>query len=106
LLHVRNCGSFDVFYLGNWLIEQAQAKGAELIRDRVTGITTSGGRIESVQLAAGGAISPRTLVVAAGPLLPNIARMLDLQLPVYSELHAKITLQDPAHVFPRYSDLM
>lgn len=106
LLHVRRCGAFNGLYLGRWLLDQACAHGAQLWQDTVEQIETRGGRIKAIQLASGAEISTDTLVVAAGPLLPNVARMLELGLPIYSELHAKITLDDTARVFPRYGDLM
>lgn len=106
MLHVRRAGSFDVHYLGRWLLEQACAHGAQFVQDAVSHIETMGGRIKTIHLGSGATISTNTLVIAAGPLLPNVAQMLDLELPVYSELHAKITLDDTARVFPRYGDLM
>jgi glycine/D-amino acid oxidase-like deaminating enzyme len=106
MLHVRRCGAFDAFALGKWLLDQAQANGAEYIRDRAEKISIRGNRIESIHLASGADISTNCLVVAVGPLLPNIARMLELELPIFSELHAKITFNDTAHVFPRYGDLV
>jgi glycine/D-amino acid oxidase-like deaminating enzyme len=32
--------------------------------------------------------------------------MLDIELPVYNELHAKVTLHDSLRAFPRYADLL
>lgn len=106
LLHIRRCGAFDAIALGNLLFDMAKQHGVSFVQDRVSNISTRGNRIESVQLASGARISPQTLVVAAGPLLPDIGRMLDLDLPVYNELHAKITFPDTQRVFPRYADLL
>ncbi len=105
MLHVQRCGAFDAIFLGNWLLAQAQAHGAQFIQDRVEKISTRGNRIETIHLASGAEISTRTLIIAAGPLLPDIARMLNIALPVYNELHGKITLRDTARVFPRNGDL-
>lgn len=106
MLHVRRCGAFDVPRMGAWLLQHAQAHGAQFIRDRVEKITTHHNRIESIHLASGAELSTCTLILAAGPLLPEIARMLEIEIRVYNELHAKITLRDTARVFPNYGDLM
>lgn len=105
MLHVRRCGAYDAMYLGKWLLEQAQARGAKYIQARVEKISTRGNRIESVRLASGAEISTRAIVLAVGPLLPNIAQRLEIDLPVYNELHGKITMRDSARVFPRSGDL-
>ncbi len=106
MLHVRRCGAFDVFALGDWLLSQARANGAQFLQDRVEKISVRGNRIESVQLASGAEISTHTLVIAVGPLLPELAQMLEIELPVYNELHGKMTMRDSARVFPRYGDLL
>lgn len=106
MLHVRRCGAFDVFALGEWLVSQARTHGVKFLRDRVEKISVRGNRIESVHGASGAEISTDTLILAAGPLLPDIARMLGIKLPVYNELHAKMTMRDSARVFPRYADLL
>lgn len=106
LLHVRRAGAMDVLALGSWLVSQCQAHGVQFVTDKLENITTRANRIHSVELASGSEITTNTLIIAAGPLLPNIARMLDLDLPVYNELHAKMTMRDTARAFPRYADLV
>lgn len=106
MLHIRRAGAFDAIALGNWLFAQAQTRGAQWIQERVEKISTRGNRITGVHLASGAEISTNTLVIAAGPLLPHIARMLEIELPVYNELHAKITMRDSARVLPRDGDLL
>lgn len=106
MLHIRRCGAFDVFALGNWLLRQAQAGGANLLQDRVVSIEPRGGRVERVKLASGVELATGTVVLAPGPLLPECGRLLGLELPIFNELHGKITLRDTARVFPRYGDLI
>jgi glycine/D-amino acid oxidase-like deaminating enzyme len=40
-------------------------------------------------------------VIAAGPGLPDVAALLGLELPVFHELHAKLTIHDPLGVVRR-----
>src|SRR6185295_5502765 len=80
---------------GAWLLERAVSAGARFVRDRVTAVDTSGGRVRAVRLASGDSIETEKYVIAGGPLLPELGRMLDLELPVIHELHAKATFHDP-----------
>jgi len=94
-LHVRRAGWFSAVALGSWLLSQAEASGARFVRGRVTRVDTTGGRVREVHLASGDSIATDRLVVAAGPGLPAFSRALGVDLPVFSELHAKMTLRDP-----------
>jgi glycine/D-amino acid oxidase-like deaminating enzyme len=99
--HVRRAGWMDAIALGHWLLEQAQRAGARLVRDRVIGIETAGGRLGGVRLASGATISTGRLVIAAGPGLPEVLGLLGLDLPVFLELHAKMRFDDRLGVVPR-----
>jgi glycine/D-amino acid oxidase-like deaminating enzyme len=100
-LHVRRAGWFSGLALGSWLLEQACAAGARIRHDRMTAVDTSGGRVTGVRLASGERIATDRLVVAAGPQLPQVARMLGAELPIVQELHAKLTIRDPKRAVPR-----
>lgn len=100
-LHVRRAGWLNAVALGNWLLESARSAGASVVRDRVDGVGMSGGRVCDVRLASGDIIETDRVVVAAGPALPRVAQMLGIQLPVFHELHAKLTLRDPHGAIPR-----
>jgi glycine/D-amino acid oxidase-like deaminating enzyme len=93
-LHIRRAGYVNAVSLGAWLLERACAAGVRFVRDRVEGVRTTGGRVSEVNLASGDTIETERFVIAAGPALPNIARLLDLELPVVHELHAKVTFRD------------
>lgn len=94
-VHVRRAGWLSAVALGSWLLSQAIANGARFVRGRMTRVDTAGGKVREVFLASGDSIRTDRLVVAAGPGLPAIAKMLDVDLPVFSELHAKMTMRDP-----------
>jgi glycine/D-amino acid oxidase-like deaminating enzyme len=93
-LHVRRAGFVNAVALGAWLLERAVAAGASFVCDRVSGVRTEGGGVNAVQLASGDVIETERFVIAAGPALPDVARLLDLELPVVHELHAKVTFRD------------
>ena len=106
LLHARRCGWFSGQQLGMYLLEQARARGVTLISDRITGIGRRSNRVEDVRLASGASISTRSFINAAGPFAKTIAQLLDVDLPLISELHLKVALKDYLNVVPRTAPLM
>ena len=106
MLHVRRAGFMNAFKLGRWLLERARTHGVELVRDEVTALDNSQGRVAGVSLASGSRIDTRMFVLAAGPLLPRWSDRLGLRPPVVNELHAKISFEDEAGVIPRNVPLM
>ena len=100
-MHVRRAGWFDAIRLGGWLLDAARAHGARIVQDRVTGIDTVGGDVRAVRLASGRALATSRFVIAAGPGLPAVLAMLDVSLPVFLELHAKMRFDDRLGVVPR-----
>jgi glycine/D-amino acid oxidase-like deaminating enzyme len=100
-LHVRRAGYMDAVALGRWLLGRATGAGARFVRDRVTAIDTSGGRVRGVRLESGARIDADQVVIAAGPELPSLLDMLGATLPIIWELHAKVTMRDPRGAMPR-----
>jgi sarcosine oxidase subunit beta len=105
-LHVRRAGWFSAQQLGAYLLEQARQHGVELLRERVSGVETHGGRVQAVYLAGGERIETPHFINAAGPLIQEVARMLDLELPVFSELHMKAAFKDHLGIIPRQAPLL
>jgi len=104
VLHARRCGWFSGQQLGMLQFEEARTAGVEFIEGRVEWIETSGGRVSSVQIATGGEVltvfTPR-FVNAAGPMLAYVGGLLGLELPVFSELHLKVSIEDHLGAVPR-----
>ena len=96
-LHVRRAGWLNAVALGSWLLGRAVAAGATFVR----GVRTDGGRVRDVQLSTGNVIDTDRFVIAAGPGLPGVAELLGVTLPVFSELHAKVTLRDTRQTIRR-----
>lgn len=102
-LHVRRAGWLNAHALGGWLLKRALGAGVGFIRDRVIGCDTANGRVTRVRLASGRAIDTECVVLATGPLLAETARMLGIELPVFHELHARVTFHDTHRVVPRWA---
>lgn len=105
-LHLRRAGWFSGQELGTTLLERARAHGVELVRDRVERVAVAGGRVRAVTLAAGGRVDTPVFVNAAGPFVAPVARLIELELPVFSERHAKIAFTDHRGAIPRDAPLL
>jgi FAD-dependent oxidoreductase domain-containing protein 1 len=75
-------GWFDGYALLRAFKARARAQGAHYLRGEVSGMDSSGGRIESVRLSCGTRISSRFVVNAAGPWARSMARLAGFDLPV------------------------
>lgn len=109
VIHARRAGWFSAQQLGMYLLEQALQHGAALIEGRVESVKMEGGRVASVKVGLAGSeldIQTRNFVNAAGPYVGQIAGLLDIKLPVFSELHAKLSIKDHRGVFPRNAPLL
>ena len=106
MLHVRRCGWLDVPSLGRWMLERIAAEGGTIVRDRITSVETRNNRVTGVRLESGPMIETGRLVLAAGPLVRAAGRMLDLDIPVFMELHGKIIVEDTAGVLSPDAPMM
>ena len=108
LLHARRCGWFSGQQLGMYLLECARDKGVRLLPGRVDGVETAGGRVTAVNVrGAGGTrrLATSRFVVAAGPGLKSVARLVGSELPVFCERHAKVAFSDVLGAMPREAPL-
>ncbi len=106
MLHVRRCGWMDVPSLGKWMLDRITSGGGRIVRDRITKVDTRNNRVNAVALESGSVIEIGKLVVATGPLVREAGRMMGLDVPVFMELHAKVTVEDTAGVLPADSPMM
>ena len=100
-LHVRRAGYMNAVALSAWMLKQSLAAGVTFVREGVTGIDTTGGAVRAVQLASGARVETNRVVLAAGPAMADVGRMVGVELPLFHELHAKVTLSDERGAIPR-----
>jgi glycine/D-amino acid oxidase-like deaminating enzyme len=105
-LHVRRAGWFSAQQLGMVMLEQAREMGVGIVSARVTEVDVTSNRVKGVRLSNGRHVRTQHFVNAAGPYLNDVARMLDIELPVYNELHLKVAFRDPKGVLPRNAPLL
>ncbi|HEY7085205.1 MAG TPA: FAD-binding oxidoreductase [Hyphomicrobiaceae bacterium] len=104
VLHARRAGWMSAQQLGMVMLEAARSLGARLLKGKVVGIDARAGRVHSVQVEAQGkrlALEATHVVLAAGPMLQPVARLIGVELPVIAERHQKISLPDPLEAVPR-----
>lgn len=109
VLHARRCGWLSGQQLGMYMLERARERGVQLVEGRVDAIDATGGHVRAVQVAArDGArtIATPRIVLAAGPFLPRVARLLGVDVPVFAERHGKIAFNDTLGAVPRHAPLM
>jgi glycine/D-amino acid oxidase-like deaminating enzyme len=105
-LHVRRAGWFSAQQLGSVLLEEARRNGVQLVQDRIVSIEITNNRVSGVLLESGQRIPAQNFVNAAGPFLKTVSAFLDIDLPVYCELHLKVSAQDRLGLIPRDAPLL
>ncbi|MCE2899734.1 MAG: NAD(P)/FAD-dependent oxidoreductase [Gemmatimonas sp.] len=110
VLHARRCGWFSGQQLGMLLLEQAKAAGAALVAGRVVGVHTEGGCVSGVQVAGADGrdvhIATPVFVNAAGPYAKAVGQLVGADLPLFSEAHYKIGLDDTLGAIHRDTGLV
>ena len=104
ILHTRRCGWFSGQQLGMEQLERARFAGTTLCSGRVVGVDVDNKGVSGVRIVDGEketTISTRCFVNAAGPMIQTVAGMLGLELPVFSELHVKMSFRDHLGAVPR-----
>lgn len=105
LLHPRRCGWLSAQQLGMLLLQQARAHGVRFLSGRVEDVFVEQEKVHGVQVN-GEVIGTAAFVNAAGPLLPEVGEMVGVTLPVFNELHGKISFDDEEGIVPRDAPLL
>jgi glycine/D-amino acid oxidase-like deaminating enzyme len=107
--HARRAGWLSAQQLGMAMLEAARERGVKLMRGKVVGVDTIGGRIRSVHVERNGerqALEATHLVLAAGPMLKQMARLIGVDLPIVAERHLKISLPDKIEAVSRGAPML
>jgi glycine/D-amino acid oxidase-like deaminating enzyme len=109
VVHARRCGWFSVQQLGMYLLERAKERSARLLKARVVGVEVTRNEVKAVRIRSNDSvdtIATRNFVNAAGPMLKEVGRMVGVELPVFSELHLKISFSDHLNAVPRNAPML
>jgi glycine/D-amino acid oxidase-like deaminating enzyme len=105
-LHVRRAGWLSAQQLGMYLLETGRRHGVRFEAGKVTGVDVKNDCVRGIQLSNGERIESPLLVNAAGPYLKDVGRLLDIELPVFTELHLKTVIKDSLGVIGRDAPLL
>ncbi len=105
-LHVRRAGWLSAQQLGMYLLETARQRGVRFQSGHVSGVAVANGSVSAVRLSSGERIDTPVFVNAAGPYLRKVGKLLDIDLPVHTELHLKAAIKDPLGVVGRDAPLL
>lgn len=110
VLHARRCGWFSGQQLGMSLLEQAKASGASLMSGRVVGVDTTQGAVTAVHVRDAHGhdrrIQTPVFVNAAGPYAREVGLLTGMDLPLFSELHCKVAIEDVHGALDRNTGLV
>jgi glycine/D-amino acid oxidase-like deaminating enzyme len=104
VIHARRCGAVSAQQLGVYLLEEAKRLGVRELRGELVAVEQDRGGIKAVEVVTTGKkdrIETTKFINAAGPFVPHVAAMLDVQLPIFSVLQQKVAIQDHLGVVPR-----
>jgi FAD dependent oxidoreductase. len=105
-LHVRRAGWVSAQQLGMHLLETARRRGVRFETGCVTGVDVANGSVKGVELSSGERIDSPIFINAGGPYLKEVGKLLEIDLPIHTELHLKVTTKDPLGVVGRDAPLL
>ncbi len=110
VLHARRCGWFSGQQLGMYLLEGARDAGARVVEGRLSAVDVHGGRVQGVRVETPSgtslALATSVFVNAAGPFARDVAALVGVDLPLFSELHFKAAFEDTRGVIDRNTGLV
>lgn len=98
VVHARRAGWLSAQQLGMVMLEAIRERGVKLVRGKVVGVDTAGGRVRAVHVEQEGerrSLEASHVVLAAGPMLKDVGRLIGVELPILAERHLKVSFPDP-----------
>jgi glycine/D-amino acid oxidase-like deaminating enzyme len=110
VVHARRCGWFSGQQLGMMLLEEARAAGTTVMQARVTAVECADDGVRAVRVVDRDG-RERTIVTpvfvnCAGPHAKAVGALAGAALPLFSEAHYKIAVEDAARVVDRDTGLV
>ena len=96
---IKKAGNIDVYALGSLMIKLARNNNTSLINGEIKGIKKSSGGFK-IKINTEEEINADKIIIAAGPFINHIAKMVGLQFPTYNTLQRKFIMPDPLKIIP------
>jgi glycine/D-amino acid oxidase-like deaminating enzyme len=100
VVKIKNAGKIDVYALGSLLLKEAKKMGLQLVEGEIFSIEKINSKYK-IFLDSKKSISVDKVVIAAGPFINNIAKMVGIQFPVTNTLQRKFIIPDPNNIIPK-----
>ncbi len=100
IVTVKNAGRIDVYALGSLLLREAKKMGLKQIEGEILDINKKDSSF-NITLNSKQTIKTSKIVIAAGPFINNIAKMLGFQFPISNTLQRKFIIPDPKKIIPK-----
>ena len=105
-LHARRAGWLSAQQLGMYLLETGRRHGVRFESARVKDVDVANGHVNGVKLSSGECVDSPIFINAAGPFLKSVGNLVNVDLPVHTELHLKAAIKDPLGVVGREAPLL
>ncbi len=99
IVRIKNAGNIDVYGMGMLMLSKARKLGLQLLTGEVSNIHQNKSDFEII-LNNNKKINANKIVIAAGPFMGQLAKMLDMELPVENILQQKFMMPDPQKIIP------
>jgi glycine/D-amino acid oxidase-like deaminating enzyme len=109
VVHARRAGWLSAQQLGMVMLEAARARDVQIVKGRIVGIDTGGGRVRAVHVECQDqrrTLATTHVVLAAGPMQAEMAHMIELDLPIRAERHYKVSFPDALGGLPRNAPML
>ena len=96
---IQKAGHLDSYAMGSLFIREAKKMGMEMVQGEILNIEHSKNQFE-IKLDSNQTIQSDKIVIAAGPFLNYIAKMVGIEFPIWNTLQRKFIMPDPLKIIP------
>ena len=100
IVRIKNAGKIDVYDLGNLMLREAKKLGLAQLQGEILGIDKKGSGF-TISLDDERSIDTEKIVIAAGPFINEIAKMVGIVFPVSNTIQSKFIIPDPENIIPK-----
>lgn len=100
VLKIKNAGNIDVYALGSLMLREAKKMGLKQVEGEILAIDNEDSRFK-ISLDSKKTMTTDKVVIAAGPFINHIAKMLGFQFPITNTLQSKFIIPDPKNIIPK-----
>ena len=96
---IKKAGNVDSITMGNLMLQKAKAAGLKFQEGTITAITKTAKGF-TITLDHTTPLEANQIIIATGPFINHLAKMLDFEFPVWNTLQRKFLIPDPKGIIP------